>query len=107
MSLDKLNVWVERAMDRVSLERDQGAAVRESLQWALGQSTEEDLNKDLVAIVAAMEDARAAEEALLDRALMVVGPEAYEKFMKLLDRPAQPNARLRKTMRSKAPWQKG
>lgn len=49
---------------------------------------------------------RAAEEALLDRALMVVSPEAYREFLKRLDRPAQPNERLRRTMRSKAPWQK-
>ena len=48
---------------------------------------------------------RAAEEALLDRALMVVSPEAYGEFLKRLDRPAQPNDRLRRTMRSKAPWQ--
>lgn len=48
---------------------------------------------------------RAAEDALLDRALMVVSPEAYDEFLKLLDRPAQPNERLKRTMRSKAPWQ--
>ncbi len=48
---------------------------------------------------------RAAEETLLDRALMVVSPEAYSEFLKRLDRPAQPNERLKRTMRSKAPWQ--
>ena len=47
---------------------------------------------------------RAAEETLLDRALMVVSPEAYDEFLKRLDRPAQPNQRLRRTMQSKAPW---
>lgn len=47
---------------------------------------------------------RAAEEALLDRALMVVSPEAYGEFLKRLDRPAQPNDSLRRTMRNKAPW---
>jgi len=47
---------------------------------------------------------RAAEEALLDRALMVVSPEAYDEFLKRLDQPAKPNERLRRTMRSKAPW---
>lgn len=47
---------------------------------------------------------RAAEEALLDRALMVVSPEAYGEFLKRLDRPAQPNERLRRTMRAKTPW---
>lgn len=49
---------------------------------------------------------RAAEEALLDRALMVVSPEAYGEFLKRLDRPAKPNQRLRQTLRGKAPWQK-
>jgi uncharacterized protein (DUF1778 family) len=47
---------------------------------------------------------RAAEETLLDRALMVVSPEAYAEFRKRLDGPAQSNDRLRKTMQSKAPW---
>ena len=47
---------------------------------------------------------RAAEEALLDRALTVVSAEAYAKFLERLDQPAQPNERLRKTMRAKAPW---
>lgn len=48
---------------------------------------------------------RAAEEALLDRALMVVGPEAYGEFLKRLDRPVQPDERLQRTMQRKAPWQ--
>ena len=47
---------------------------------------------------------RAAEETLLDRALMVVSPEAYDEFMKRLDRPAQPNAQLKRTMQSRARW---
>ena len=47
---------------------------------------------------------RAAEDTLLDRALLVVSPEAYDEFLLRLDQPAQPNERLRKTMRSKAPW---
>lgn len=47
---------------------------------------------------------RAAEDTLLDRALVVVSPEAYDEFLLRLDQPAQPNERLRKTMRSKAPW---
>jgi uncharacterized protein (DUF1778 family) len=49
---------------------------------------------------------RAAEETLLDRALLVVSPTAYEEFQKRLDRPAQPNERLRRTMQDKAPWRK-
>ena len=49
---------------------------------------------------------RAAEETLLDRALMVVSPEAYGEFLKRLERPAQPNERLRQTMQGKTPWKK-
>lgn len=47
---------------------------------------------------------RAAEEALLDRSLMLVNPDAYAEFLKCLDRPPQPNERLRKTMCSAPPW---
>lgn len=47
---------------------------------------------------------RAAEETLLDRALLVVSPEAYVEFLRRLDRPAQINERLHRTMRGKAPW---
>lgn len=47
---------------------------------------------------------RAAEDTLLDRALLLVGPEAYAEFQKRLDAPAQPNERLRKTMQATPPW---
>jgi len=47
---------------------------------------------------------RAAEETLLDRTLMVVSPEAYTEFLKRLDRPAQPNEELRRTMQTTVPW---
>ncbi len=47
---------------------------------------------------------RAAEDTLLDRALVSVSPEAYAEFLKRLDAPAQPNERLSKTMRTLPPW---
>ena len=47
---------------------------------------------------------RGAEDALLDRALLRVDEDAFMAFQELLDRPAAPNDRLRKTMQSKAPW---
>jgi uncharacterized protein (DUF1778 family) len=50
---------------------------------------------------------RAAEEALLDRAVLAVGSEAYAAFLARLDAPAKPNARLRKTMQTRQPWAKG
>jgi uncharacterized protein (DUF1778 family) len=50
---------------------------------------------------------RAAEEALLDRSLLLVSPAKFEKFLALLDAPAKPNARLRRTMKSPPPWGEG
>ena len=47
---------------------------------------------------------RAAEDALLDRTMFSVSPKAYAEFLKRLDAPPQPNDRLRRTMKAKAPW---
>lgn len=47
---------------------------------------------------------RAAEDALLERALIAVSPKAYAEFLARLDAPARPNERLRSAMRAKAPW---
>jgi uncharacterized protein (DUF1778 family) len=44
------------------------------------------------------------EETLLKRTTFLVSPEAYAEFLMLLDAPAQPNKRLRKTMQTRAPW---
>jgi uncharacterized protein (DUF1778 family) len=46
----------------------------------------------------------AAEEALLDQALIPANPAAYAEFLARLDSPPAPNERLRKTMQSQAPW---
>lgn len=48
----------------------------------------------------------AAEEALLDQTLILANPQAYAEFLIKLDRQPQPNERLRKTMRTPAPWDK-
>ncbi|MCA0405438.1 MAG: DUF1778 domain-containing protein [Proteobacteria bacterium] len=48
---------------------------------------------------------RAAEEAMLDRTLIQVTPEAYDAFIARLDAPPKPNDRLKKTMQTKAPWE--
>jgi len=47
----------------------------------------------------------AAEEALLDQALLAVSPAAYAEFLDRLDRPPAPNPRLRKTLQTPAPWE--
>ena len=46
----------------------------------------------------------AAEEAILDQAILSVTPEAYQAFLEQLDLPPKPNERLRKTMQTPAPW---
>lgn len=52
-----------------------------------------------------LEAARAAaEEALIEQRIIMVDPEAYQEFLTRLDQIPEPNAALRKTMRSVAPW---
>ena len=47
---------------------------------------------------------KAAEDALLERTMFLVSPEAYSEFIALLDAPPQPNKKLLKTMKTPAPW---
>lgn len=49
---------------------------------------------------------RAAEETLLDQALLRVGSEAFAAFQARLDAAPAPNERLRKTMQTPPPWAK-
>jgi uncharacterized protein (DUF1778 family) len=48
---------------------------------------------------------RAAEDALLDRTLFVVGPEAFDAFRARLDEQPHPNEKLRRTLQTPAPWE--
>jgi len=48
----------------------------------------------------------AAEEALLDRTVFAVNPKAYAEFLARLDAPPRPNARLRRSLQTPAPWEK-
>ncbi|MDB5643546.1 MAG: uncharacterized protein JWN07_2863 [Hyphomicrobiales bacterium] len=48
---------------------------------------------------------KAAEDALLDRSLVRVDPDAYASFLDRLDKPLEPSEQLKRTMRSKAPWE--
>ncbi|HKX78019.1 MAG TPA: DUF1778 domain-containing protein [Novosphingobium sp.] len=48
---------------------------------------------------------QAAEDAILDQRVISVSPEAYSAFLDMLDRPAQANEQLRKTMQTPAPWE--
>jgi uncharacterized protein (DUF1778 family) len=47
---------------------------------------------------------RAAEEALLDRTMMLVDPKAFAEFVKRLDAAPKPNARLARALSTPAPW---
>lgn len=47
---------------------------------------------------------RAAEDAILDRTLFVLSPDAYEKFVARLDEPPRENERLRRVLQTPAPW---
>jgi uncharacterized protein (DUF1778 family) len=47
---------------------------------------------------------QAAEEALLDRTILTVSPEAYAAFLARLDEPPKPNDRLTRTLQTSAPW---
>jgi uncharacterized protein (DUF1778 family) len=46
----------------------------------------------------------AAEDALLDRTLFAVSPDAHAAFLARLDEPPEPNDRLRRTMQTVPPW---
>lgn len=46
----------------------------------------------------------AAEEALLEQAIITASPKAYAEFLARLDMPPQPSERLRKTLQTPAPW---
>ena len=48
---------------------------------------------------------RAAQDALLDRTLFVVGPEAFDAFRARLDEPPHPNEKLRRAFQTPAPWE--
>jgi len=48
---------------------------------------------------------RAAEDALLDRTLITVSPEAYAAFQARLDEAPRPNDGLRRTMQAPSPWE--
>jgi uncharacterized protein (DUF1778 family) len=50
---------------------------------------------------------RAAEDTLLDRALISVSAKAYADFLARLDEPPKPNEQLRRTMRAPLPWKTG
>ena len=47
---------------------------------------------------------RAAEEAILDQAAVLVDRAGYERFLEILDAPAESNEKLREILRAPPPW---
>ena len=47
-----------------------------------------------------------AIDVLLDQRLFSLDAKQYEEFLRVLDQPAEPNARLKKLFASKSPWEK-
>ena len=47
-----------------------------------------------------------AVDVMLDRRLLALSSARYAAFLKVLDAPAPPNARLKQLMASKSPWEK-
>ncbi|WOJ30433.1 DUF1778 domain-containing protein [Citrobacter koseri] len=53
-----------------------------------------------------LEAARAAaEETLIEQRIIMADPDAYQEFLARLDQAPAPNAALRKTMQTPAPWE--
>jgi uncharacterized protein (DUF1778 family) len=49
---------------------------------------------------------REAESVLLDRRYLTLSEEAFKRFTRILDSPLKDNPRLRRLLRTKAPWNK-
>ena len=49
---------------------------------------------------------REAENVLLDQAFFTVDDGTFAKFQALLDNPLPPNDKLRRLLKTKAPWDK-
>jgi len=49
---------------------------------------------------------RAAEDAPLDRVLLIVGSVAFEALCARLDEKPHPNEKLRRALETPVPWQK-
>ncbi|HLF58528.1 MAG TPA: DUF1778 domain-containing protein [Alphaproteobacteria bacterium] len=49
---------------------------------------------------------REAEAVLLDRRYFALGAQAYDRFAAMLDKPPAANPRLRRLLKTKAPWER-
>lgn len=49
---------------------------------------------------------RAAEDAILDQAALLTDQAGYERFLEILDAPAEPNEKLRAILQTPPPWRR-
>lgn len=49
---------------------------------------------------------RAAENAILDQAAILTDQAGYDRFLEILDAPAESNETLRAILRAPAPWRR-
>jgi uncharacterized protein (DUF1778 family) len=47
-----------------------------------------------------------AIDVLLDQRLFSLNTEQFDEFLRVLDQPPEPNARLKQLLASKSPWEK-
>jgi uncharacterized protein (DUF1778 family) len=85
-----------RRLRTILADKDQGPAIAADL--AKGLPTMPSWMQDIVR-------ALVAEEALLDRTVFAVSPDAHAAFLARVDEPPKPNERLRRTMQAVSPWE--
>lgn len=49
---------------------------------------------------------RAAEDAILDQAAILTDQAGYDRFLEILDAPAESNEKLRAILRAPPPWRR-
>ena len=49
---------------------------------------------------------RAAEDAILDQAAILTDQAGYDRFLEILDAPAESNERLRELLHAPPPWRR-
>jgi uncharacterized protein (DUF1778 family) len=84
---DTLNLRIKPDL-RLLIDRAAGVSGRNRTDFVLGAAR------------------RAAEETLLDRTIFAVDAKTYARFLARLDAPPRPNARLRRSLKTNAPWEK-
>jgi uncharacterized protein (DUF1778 family) len=78
--------------------------IKPELRWMIDRAAELSGKNRTEFVLGAAE--RAALEAFADRTVFEVDSKAYSEFVKRLDAPPRPNARLIRSLQTAAPWEK-